>query len=499
MALVNERINFIISAKDRFSGTFGKLKKHLPSLRTMAIGTAAGVTALGAGLFKMAKDTADAGDEARKSAQALGLSTETFQSLAHASNLAGVEQSDFFNSMRKLSDGMKDTSLGLETYARTYREMGIEVTKADGTLKSNEQILMEVADAFSKMENGANKTALASDLFGRSGAKLIPLLNSGAEGIKKMQEEAHKLGFVISDEAAKSNEEFNDSFTRLQGSLKGVRNTIGQAVIPQITELAKKFTGFVVENKDAIAGFAKSIIAGFKFVGKFVGAFIKFGQAIGEGAAIWVEWADKAIGAVKRVVDTIMAPIRRIKEMLLSVWDSIQSVVGSFAKKVVLNFVGSGSPTLPLSDYVEYAKDKIAGLTEKPLTQIINFKMQDDPLAKGSAPWVGHGDFAPWVGSAPWVGQETPRYHSGGALKSDERLIIGQVGEGVVSRQGMNALSRINSGQVGGAINVNVGGVSIIMPEGADIKGIAERIEEEIADRIQNNRSMIRVALKGNV
>ena len=44
-----------------------------------------------------------------------------------------------------------------------------------------------------------------------------------------------------------------------------------------------------------------------------------------------------------------------------------------------------------------------------------------------------------------------PRYHSGGGpLSSDERLIIGQIGEGVVSRKGVKALEAINEGKVSG-------------------------------------------------
>ena len=47
------------------------------------------------------------------------------------------------------------------------------------------RVMMQVADAFKKMPDGAEKAGLAMKLFGKSGADLIPLLNEGADGLTK--------------------------------------------------------------------------------------------------------------------------------------------------------------------------------------------------------------------------------------------------------------------------------------------------------------------------
>lgn len=65
--------------------------------------------------------------------------------------------------------------------------MGIKVQDANGNLKSSDQLLKEVAGKFAGYQDGAAKAALAQELFGRSGAELMPLLNAGAEGISAIQ------------------------------------------------------------------------------------------------------------------------------------------------------------------------------------------------------------------------------------------------------------------------------------------------------------------------
>lgn len=64
-------------------------------------------------------------------------------------------------------------------------------------------MLLEVADAFQQSQDGAAKAAVAHELFGEAGAKLIPLLDKGRFGIQDYADEAEKLGGVLSDDTIK--------------------------------------------------------------------------------------------------------------------------------------------------------------------------------------------------------------------------------------------------------------------------------------------------------
>ncbi|OZB14331.1 MAG: hypothetical protein B7X58_08110, partial [Marinobacter sp. 34-60-7] len=89
-----------------------------------------------------------------------------------------------------------------------------------------DDVFKDIADRFSEMEDGSAKTALAVEIFGRAGAKLIPLLNSGSSGLSDMASEARRLGISFGEDAAKAAEEFNDNLTRLGKPLQGIGNLI---------------------------------------------------------------------------------------------------------------------------------------------------------------------------------------------------------------------------------------------------------------------------------
>ena len=110
--------------------------------------------------------------------------------------------------------------------------LGIATRRQDGTLRSASEILRDVADRFARMPDGVAKTALAIDLFGRSGKELIPLLNAGSRGLDEMTAEARDLGRVISEETAKRAEHLRDNMTRLKGALEGLAFEIAPRAVP---------------------------------------------------------------------------------------------------------------------------------------------------------------------------------------------------------------------------------------------------------------------------
>lgn len=229
-----------------------KMDQGIESLKTglFAIGAAAGAAA--GTLFGIAKATANAGDEARKSAMSVGVSTEAFQEMSFAAKLGGVEQEAFTGALQKLSRSAVEAGAGIATYADTYKKLGINVKTTDGKIKGSEQLLGEIADRFQKMPDGAEKTALAMELFGRTGAKLIPTLNAGSEGIGKLRQEAQDLGIVISEDTAAASEEMNDNIERLMSAFTGLRNILGAALIPLISELAVEFKDWILKNRELL-------------------------------------------------------------------------------------------------------------------------------------------------------------------------------------------------------------------------------------------------------
>ncbi len=119
-----------------------------------------------------------------------------------------------------------------------FDALGISVRDANGALRPTAEVLKEVADRFQTMPDGAEKTALAMDLFGKSGAAMIPMLNAGSEGMTALMEEARALGLVISQETADSAGKFNDNLNKLYGAASGLAAIIAAQLAPVLEQIS---------------------------------------------------------------------------------------------------------------------------------------------------------------------------------------------------------------------------------------------------------------------
>ena len=113
-----------------------------------------------------------------------------------------VFESDGETLIKKLATGMLEAATGSEASAQNFEALGVAVQNQDGTLRDSEQVLLDLADRFQAMPDGAEKAALAVDIFGKAGAEMIPFLNQGREGIGALKQEAAELGLQLSADTA---------------------------------------------------------------------------------------------------------------------------------------------------------------------------------------------------------------------------------------------------------------------------------------------------------
>jgi hypothetical protein len=105
---------------------------------------------------------------------------------------------------------------------------------------TTEQALAKIADKFAAMPDGIQKTALAINTFGKSGADLIPLLNAGSKGIAELQTRAKELGIVFDDISAKQAELFNDKLDELNTAARGITTQITIGLLPALSGLTEE-------------------------------------------------------------------------------------------------------------------------------------------------------------------------------------------------------------------------------------------------------------------
>ncbi|UWR76628.1 phage tail tape measure protein [Phaeobacter inhibens] len=221
-----------------------------------------GLSLVSAGVLAAVRNQLNAADELSKSAQRLGVPIEELSALRHAADMSAVSTSDLDNGLRRLSRNMQDASTGGKKTSALFRELGISVSDANGKLRPTSEVMADAAERLGAMPDGAKKTALAFELFGRAGTNLIPMLNGGREGLQGMLKEARELGLVVDQKTGKSAENFNDNLARLSKTLRGVLLQSMAALAPVLERItnavvnaSKWFRDLSPSVRQALAGF----------------------------------------------------------------------------------------------------------------------------------------------------------------------------------------------------------------------------------------------------
>ena len=232
-------------------GTVGKVAGTIAVASIVAIGTTA--VATGKKLFSLTKATSDYGDEIDKESQKLGISAENYQKLDYAMQMNGASIDDVSKGVKTITTELGKMEKGEKGAGKSFKDLGVSLKDSNGNIKNSEQVLLETINALSKMENENKRNALAQEIFGKSSAELKPLLNSGAEGIQELMQEAEKYGIVMSNEAVKSSAEFNDSLTRLTKTAEGLKNQLGASLMPSITAIMDGLSMALIGDEGATA------------------------------------------------------------------------------------------------------------------------------------------------------------------------------------------------------------------------------------------------------
>lgn len=257
----------------------GMLGSVLGKLGPAGLIAGASIAALGVGITALVLPVARVGDEFFKLSQKTGVSVEALTALDYAAKLSDVTTEGLTKALQKLSVAMFDTQVNGDEGSAALKALGVSATDVHGQIRPTEAVLLDLAEKFATMPDGADKAALAVKLFGKEGLAIIPFLNQGREGITALMEEAQRLGLVMSEDVARASEIFNDNLTRLSAIFEGVQRQIGAAVIPILADfteqviLAQSETGSfsnelqrITANREATITFLESVASGLAFI-----------------------------------------------------------------------------------------------------------------------------------------------------------------------------------------------------------------------------------------
>jgi len=281
------------------AGKFGAALKS-----SIAIAAAAAAAAL-IGLAASVKGDIDVFDDMSKAASKIGVPIDKLSELKYAADLSGVSMEGLQTALGRLSRNMNDFRDGSKGAVQLFDQLGISATNVDVSMKPTMQVLSEVSDVFASMPDGAQKTALAMQLMGRSGAEMIPLLNGGSQALSDLMAEAARFGLTISEDTGKAAEAFNDNLSRLGYIAQGVGISLSAALAPALAVISDGLVVFAQSLVDAVRYLPQMAEAVAVVAGSFA---IAFSPAIlASVGALIVAIGTGLVGAVQLLTAAMLA------------------------------------------------------------------------------------------------------------------------------------------------------------------------------------------------
>lgn len=331
----------------RFESSLNDLKDSASDVaKSMALITGA-AAAMGYAILR----TINAAGDLMDASNMLGVSAANLLKLQQSAMLAGVSADEFNGSLMRLNRSLGEAlQKGTGPAVDALNRLNIPIQQI--TALAPDQQFQRLAQALSQVQNPAERTALAMDLFGKQGPKILAV----AEEMEKVRRITEQIGFGVTDRELQALDEASDSVDQL-------RIIWDAGVKKAVAEIAPYIVALVNRIKEAIAaaggfeGVWKQITEALKTVANVM--VIITGILVGRmvaGAAAFAVQIIRAQGAARGLAMILS----RTPIGLLATGAAI------LADKLGVDLVGAGKDFLGLNLDIKGAQDQInAALDEK--------------------------------------------------------------------------------------------------------------------------------------
>lgn len=251
----------ITASAEGAKSALGKMKNDL-----MAIGAGVGVVGIGA---KLAKEAIQWDVAVKKLSGITGATAKETSELLAVANYMGVAMEDSAGAFAKFSKNVGAAKEKMEV-ARAEGKLGTDIfSKLGYTLediqgKNTVEVFKMIQERLRGMKDGAEKTRVEMELFGRTGYQMHAMLNMSAEQMDKVAERAKAMGLIIDDETAAKSAKLNRELKDLENTGKRLAVSIGHELVPVfndyakgVLDVAKEFETMTTEQKETIGGIVK--------------------------------------------------------------------------------------------------------------------------------------------------------------------------------------------------------------------------------------------------
>ena len=311
---------------DAFAKTNSDLQKFGKSMQKVGASFAAVGRAITAALGVAVKSLANAADVADDTAKRTGLTVEAVQELGYVAKMTGSNLATVEVALRTMQKGLTDSGTESAAFTSALETLGLSLAELRAM---NPQAQFDaLSQAIAGVTDPSQRAGLAMTVFGRAGTALLPMLAEGADGIAKLKDEAHKYGYVMSQEVAEAGSNFNDNLDRLKGSLGGLAQQVVAGLLPTLNSLVKCAADVVAGIKEWINN-NPNLVSTLAHVAASVGAVLTVFGALVAACGSWIALAP-AVGAAWTIATgpigiTIMA-IAGVVAGIVALWKNWDKV-----------------------------------------------------------------------------------------------------------------------------------------------------------------------------
>lgn len=243
--------------------------------------------------------------ELGKTSQQIGLPVEQLSRLEFAAKKAGVSADELTQGIKLFARQAGEVRSAIEApddFARALSNLRVQLGDTNQKVRPTVDLILDLADRFSRMPDGVQKTSLAMQLFGRSGADMIPFLNQGREALAAFMVQSDAFGATVDKGSTESALRLTNAMKSLSDTFDRIFRTVAREYVPQIEELVSWLNNMVKASDaskssmeglkvvfDTIIGVGKLVVAEVINAVNALGLLIKAGKEIasGEFAKAW--------------------------------------------------------------------------------------------------------------------------------------------------------------------------------------------------------------------
>lgn len=130
--IVDEAVKKSTDKLSAFERTTSKIGRSMMNAGTVMAGAGA---AVGASIFAVGKASADYAGDMFDMARSTGMGVESFQKIAYAAKMSGIEAEKVTTSFIKFDKMIVDAAGGNKAYMQTFKDLGIQIKDSAGNLR----------------------------------------------------------------------------------------------------------------------------------------------------------------------------------------------------------------------------------------------------------------------------------------------------------------------------------------------------------------------------